>query len=171
MTQEIRLCQPIAVLPRITLELSQLTDTKILFFVAILEQGNESDYEKILSDLDSNIRKAELRLSAIKIREKRFAGLWLVYSVLAWVGYAAVFAFYLHHEYADETQTWALAFAPIALGFPMYVDRAFFLFLFGRHDHICRKDSDMNDTTSSVFPRRQKKGGRGTTWNRDGELS
>ncbi|KAG0040448.1 hypothetical protein BGZ82_002532 [Podila clonocystis] len=87
--------------------------------ISRLRQGNESDYEKILSDLDSNIRKAELRLSAIKIREKRFAGLWLVYSVLAWVGYAAVFAFYLHHEYAEETQTWALAFAPIALGFPI----------------------------------------------------
>ncbi|KAG0033463.1 hypothetical protein BGZ81_008416 [Podila clonocystis] len=87
--------------------------------ISRLRQGNESDYEKILSDLDSNIRKAELRLSAIKIREKRFAGLWLVYSVLAWVGYAAVFAFYLHHEYADETQTWALAFAPIAFGFPI----------------------------------------------------
>ncbi|KAF9330132.1 hypothetical protein BG006_006872 [Podila minutissima] len=87
--------------------------------ISRLRQGNDSDYEKILSDLDSNIRKAELRLSAIKIREKRFAGLWLVYSVLAWVGYAAVFAFYLHHEYADKTQTWALAFAPIALGFPI----------------------------------------------------
>ncbi|KAF8988623.1 hypothetical protein BGZ52_006679 [Haplosporangium bisporale] len=87
--------------------------------ISRLRQGNESDYEKILSDLDSNIRKAELRLSVIKIREKRFAGLWLVYSVLAWVGYAAVFAIYLHHEYADETQTWALAFAPIALGFPI----------------------------------------------------
>ncbi|KAG0332421.1 hypothetical protein BG004_001276 [Podila humilis] len=84
-----------------------------------LRQGNESDYEKILSDLDSNIRKAELRLSAIKLREKRFTGLWLVYSILAWIGYTAVFAFYLHHEFYDDAQKWTLAVAPIVLGLPI----------------------------------------------------
>ncbi|KAF9429821.1 hypothetical protein BGZ94_009349 [Podila epigama] len=87
--------------------------------ISKFRQTNESDYEKILSDLDNNIRKAELRLSAIKLREKRFTGLWLLYSMLAWIGYAAVFLFYLHHEYHDIPQTWALAFAPIVFGLPL----------------------------------------------------
>ncbi|KAF9348876.1 hypothetical protein BGX26_012755, partial [Mortierella sp. AD094] len=80
--------------------------------------SNDSDYEKILSDLDSNIRKAEMRLSAINVRERRLSSLWLIYSVLAWIGYIAVFALYLHPQYVDAPQPWAFALAPIAIGLP-----------------------------------------------------
>ncbi|KAF9128271.1 hypothetical protein BGW39_005215 [Mortierella sp. 14UC] len=86
--------------------------------ISRLRQSNDSDYEKILSDLDSNIRKAEMRLSAVNLREKRMMGLWLIYSVLSWIGYSAVFALYLHHQYYDDPQTWALAFAALVLGIP-----------------------------------------------------
>ncbi|KAI8596319.1 hypothetical protein EDD21DRAFT_388635 [Dissophora ornata] len=86
--------------------------------ISRLRQSNDSDYEKILSDLDSNIRKAELRLSAINIREKRLLGLWLVYSVLAWLAYTAVFALYLHPQYEDDTQQWMLALVPVIIGPP-----------------------------------------------------
>jgi len=60
-----------------------------------------------------------MRLSAINVREKRFMGLWLIYTLLAWVGYSAVFALYLHQQYSDEPQPWALAFAPVVIGLPM----------------------------------------------------
>ncbi|KAG0057227.1 hypothetical protein BGZ83_000640 [Gryganskiella cystojenkinii] len=94
--------------------------------ISRLRKSDESDYEKILSDLDSNIRKAEMRLSAIKVREKRFMGLWLIYTVLAWIGYSAVFALYLHQQYLNDPQPWALAFAPIVIGLPIiYVGRWF----------------------------------------------
>ncbi|GJJ69538.1 endoplasmic reticulum junction formation protein lunapark [Entomortierella parvispora] len=93
--------------------------------ISRLRKSDESDYEKILSDLDSNIRKAELRLSAINLREKRFMGLWLIYTVLTWIGYSAVFALYLNQQYNDEPQTWALAFAPVVIGLPViYIGRS-----------------------------------------------
>ncbi|KAG0213600.1 hypothetical protein BGX28_004017 [Mortierella sp. GBA30] len=93
--------------------------------VSRLRQSNDSDYEKILSDLDSNIRKAELRLSAINVRERRLLSLWLIYSVMAWIVYVAVFALYLHQQYYDEVQTWAVVFTPVALGIPLiYLGRS-----------------------------------------------
>ncbi|KAF9907816.1 hypothetical protein EC991_010508 [Linnemannia zychae] len=87
--------------------------------ISRLRQSNDSDYEKILSDLDSNIRKAEMRLSAVNLREKRMMGLWLIYSFLSWIGYSAVFALYLHHQYYNDPQVWALAFAALVLGIPV----------------------------------------------------
>ncbi|KAG0255067.1 hypothetical protein BG011_005336 [Mortierella polycephala] len=93
--------------------------------ISRLRQSNDSDYEKILSDLDSNIRKAELRLSAINLRERRLMGIWLIYSVLAWIGYSAVFGLYLHHQHYDDPQMWAIALAPVALGVPLiYMGRS-----------------------------------------------
>ncbi|KAF9541844.1 hypothetical protein EC957_002614 [Mortierella hygrophila] len=87
--------------------------------ISRLRQSNDSDYEKILSDLDSNIRKAEMRLSVVNLREKRMMGLWLIYSVLSWIGYTAVFGLYLHQQYYDDPQKWALAFAVVVLGIPV----------------------------------------------------
>ncbi|KAG0001447.1 hypothetical protein BGZ79_004637 [Entomortierella chlamydospora] len=93
--------------------------------ISRLRQSNDSDYEKILSDLDSNIRKAEVRLSAINVRERRLSSLWLIYSVLAWIGYIVVFALYLHPQYVDEPQPWAFALAPIVVGLPsIFVGRS-----------------------------------------------
>ncbi|KAG0034002.1 hypothetical protein BGZ81_006514 [Podila clonocystis] len=87
--------------------------------ISRLRQNNDSDYEKILSDLDNNIRKAEIRLSAITLREKRLLSLWLLYSILAWFGYIGVFGLYLHDELYDDTQSWAMAFSIIVLGLPV----------------------------------------------------
>ncbi|KAF9094023.1 hypothetical protein BGX29_009700 [Mortierella sp. GBA35] len=91
----------------------------------MLVPSNDSDYEKILSDLDSNIRKAEMRLSAINLREKRMLGLWLIYSVLSWIGYTSVFALYLHQQYYDDPQSWTIALAAVVFGLPViYVGRS-----------------------------------------------
>ncbi|KAG0244203.1 hypothetical protein BGW41_000190 [Actinomortierella wolfii] len=83
--------------------------------ISRFRQKDESDYEKILSDLDTNIRKAELRLAAIRLREKRVLGLWLVYSVLAWFAYLGVFFLYLHDQYRELSE-WGLFAAPLVLG-------------------------------------------------------
>ncbi|KAG0337626.1 hypothetical protein BG004_007566 [Podila humilis] len=87
--------------------------------ISRFRQNNDSDYEKILSDLDNNIRRAEIRLSAITLREKRLLSLWLLYSILAWFGYIGVFGLYLHDELYDDTQRWAIAFSVILLGLPI----------------------------------------------------
>ncbi|KAF9430001.1 hypothetical protein BGZ76_001000 [Entomortierella beljakovae] len=93
--------------------------------VSRLRQSNDSDYEKILSDLDNNIRRAEIRLSAIHIREKRLLSHWLIYTALAWIVYTIVFAIYLHPQYQYEPQPWAFAFAPIVAGIPViYIVRS-----------------------------------------------
>lgn len=60
-----------------------------------------------------------MRLAAVNLREKRMMGLWLIYSVLSWIGYTAVFGLYLHQQYYEDPQRWALAFAVVALGIPV----------------------------------------------------
>ncbi|KAF9900260.1 hypothetical protein BX616_002647 [Lobosporangium transversale] len=88
--------------------------------ISRLRQSNDSDYEKILSDLDSNIRKAELRLSAIHVRERRLLGHWMTYSIFIWILYTAVFALYLHQKYQNDPQFWALSLSPVLLGLPIF---------------------------------------------------
>ncbi|KAF9954635.1 hypothetical protein BGZ65_003897, partial [Modicella reniformis] len=82
-------------------------------------ESNSADYEKILSDLDSNIRKAELRRITFNVQEKRLLSHWLIYSVLVWVGYIAFFTFYLHKQYFYDPHWWSLALAPVVMGLPV----------------------------------------------------
>ncbi|KAF9424157.1 hypothetical protein BGZ94_008075 [Podila epigama] len=88
-------------------------------------QNDDSNYEKILSDLDEKIKKAELRLSIITLREKQMLSRWLLYSVLAWFGYIGFFGLYLHDRLYEETQKWAVAFSIIILCLPIIVTGQF----------------------------------------------
>ncbi|KAI9277535.1 hypothetical protein BY458DRAFT_488406 [Sporodiniella umbellata] len=47
-------------------------------------KSNSDDFEKILSDLDIKIQKAEIRLSEIKIRQRRTSFKWILYILIAW---------------------------------------------------------------------------------------
>ncbi|KAL1925718.1 uncharacterized protein VTP21DRAFT_601 [Calcarisporiella thermophila] len=85
---------------------------------ALLSRYNKtdpSDWEKILSDLDSKIQKAELRLSEIKVRERRVVIVWLVYSLLAYSLYCIGFFSYLNRA-SDAWDSWVLKLLPVLLG-------------------------------------------------------
>jgi hypothetical protein len=55
-------------------------------------QKNE-DYETILSTLASDIRKRQLKLSEIRLRERRSTLLATLYTLGAWVAYVSVWYF------------------------------------------------------------------------------
>ncbi|KAG2196980.1 hypothetical protein INT47_006927 [Mucor saturninus] len=57
------------------------------------EKTDSKDFEKILSDLDLSIQKAETRLSEIKIRQRRTSFMWIIYSLVIWIG-CVVYLFY-----------------------------------------------------------------------------
>ncbi|ORX62387.1 hypothetical protein DM01DRAFT_1331814 [Hesseltinella vesiculosa] len=57
------------------------------------ERTDPNDYEKVLSELDANIQKAELRLTEIKLRQRRTGLLWVIYATLAWLVYVAYWFF------------------------------------------------------------------------------
>ncbi|KAG0170881.1 hypothetical protein DFQ28_002174 [Apophysomyces sp. BC1034] len=56
-----------------------------------------NDYEKILSELDEKIQQAEIKLSEIKIRQRRTGVLWIIYSTIVWAIYLAYCFFTLHN--------------------------------------------------------------------------
>ncbi|KAG0174924.1 hypothetical protein DFQ28_003651 [Apophysomyces sp. BC1034] len=72
-----------------------------------------NDYEKILSELDASVQKAEFRLSEIKIRQRRTGVLWIIYSTLIWAVYS-VYSF-LTLEPDDDYQEILTTVAPILL--------------------------------------------------------
>lgn len=78
-------------------------------------KSDPNDYEKILSELDANIQKAEVRLSEIKIRERRTGVLWILYSSITW----AVFLLYsfvtLHGESDVAWETASVTILPVII--------------------------------------------------------
>ncbi|RUS33487.1 hypothetical protein BC938DRAFT_471450 [Jimgerdemannia flammicorona] len=74
----------------------------------------ETDYEKILSNLDSEIKKAELRLSEIKVRERRVVLIWLLYTTLAYALYLVAFFLYFSQD-EDLWDNWVTKVLPIPL--------------------------------------------------------
>lgn len=86
-----------------------------MFFYIFLKSDSK-DFEKILSDLDLNIRKAETRLSEIKIRQRRTSFMWILYSLVIWVA-SVIYLFYQLHQDSVETEKIIYAVLPV-LGLP-----------------------------------------------------
>jgi hypothetical protein len=61
-----------------------------------------------LSDLDSKIQKAEVRLSEIKIRQRRTSFMWIIYSIVVWI---ACIVYFLLEMNKTEMQTGDLVYA------------------------------------------------------------
>jgi endoplasmic reticulum junction formation protein lunapark len=53
-------------------------------------QRNNEDYETILSNLANDIQKRQLKLSEIRLRERRSTFLTTLYTFGAWVAYVSV---------------------------------------------------------------------------------
>ena len=55
------------------------------------KQQNEgdSDYEKVLSDIESQIRKTELKLSQLALKERKLKSTLYFYSIPTWLAFVA----------------------------------------------------------------------------------
>ncbi|KAH8553561.1 hypothetical protein BGW37DRAFT_549483 [Umbelopsis sp. PMI_123] len=78
------------------------------------KKTDDGDYEKILSELDAKLQKAEVRLSEIKIRERRISVMFMLYGLALWAIYLA-YCFATLHNADVEIETFALKVAPVLL--------------------------------------------------------
>ncbi|CAG8548222.1 10788_t:CDS:1 [Acaulospora colombiana] len=75
----------------------------------------EDNYEKILSELDEKIRRAEIRLREIRIRERNALIILIVYSLIAYVTYVAGYWYFVYMS--TEEEGWdLLKLAPVFTG-------------------------------------------------------
>lgn len=69
----------------------------------------------MLSELDANISKAEIRLSEIKLRERRTGVMLILYSTIVWAAFLLYGFFTLHNHDDIDTETKLLTLAPVFL--------------------------------------------------------
>jgi dipeptide/tripeptide permease len=75
----------------------------------------EKDYEKLLADIDLEIRKIEDKLRQIKIREDRSIITWLYYSIPVYSFILIGYCFYLYQSYNPWPVLFIQAF-PLLVG-------------------------------------------------------
>jgi len=82
--------------------------------LSLFRKSDDGDYEKILASLDTKIRKAEMRLSDIKIRERNFFLNFILYSLLLYFSYATTYFLYLRRP-GDAPRVYLLKATPVIL--------------------------------------------------------
>ncbi|CAM0140601.1 hypothetical protein VKS41_006626 [Umbelopsis sp. WA50703] len=78
------------------------------------KKTDDGDYEKILSELDAKLQNAEIKLSEIKIRERRINVMFVLYGFALWAIYLA-YCFATLHNAEVEARTYAIKIAPVVL--------------------------------------------------------
>ena len=68
-----------------------------------------------MSELDESIQKAEVRLSEIKIRERRTGLLWIMYGTIAWAAFLLYSFITLHGEGDYDWDTLFVTVVPVIL--------------------------------------------------------
>jgi hypothetical protein len=89
------------------------------------QSNNDEDYEHVLAALASNIQKRQIKLSEIRLRERRSTLLTTVYAVTLWVAYVSLWYANIipnigGHQRKTGIGKVALA-APVVVGPVMYV--------------------------------------------------
>ena len=75
----------------------------------------DDNYEKILSEIDEDIRGAEVRLREIRIRERSALIIWIVYSMLVYVAYVVGYWYFVYMS--NEEDGWDfMKIAPVFTG-------------------------------------------------------
>ncbi|CAG8574555.1 1627_t:CDS:2 [Diversispora eburnea] len=83
--------------------------------VSSFRRKSEDNYEKILSELDENIRQAEIRLREIRIRERNAVIILIVYSLIAYATYVIGYWYFVYMS--NEEEGWdLLKLAPVFTG-------------------------------------------------------
>ncbi|ORY07089.1 hypothetical protein K493DRAFT_332877 [Basidiobolus meristosporus CBS 931.73] len=85
---------------------------------SLFKSRTENDYEKILAELEDKIQKVEIRLSDIKVRERKFVLIFLIYSLFAYGLYLVTYFVYLRDP-EDEFYTWFWKLIPAFVSPPV----------------------------------------------------
>ncbi|KAI8811872.1 hypothetical protein BJ742DRAFT_105170 [Cladochytrium replicatum] len=80
-----------------------------------LKRDENEDYEKVLAKLDDDVSRAEVRLSEVKIRERRAHTLWLTYTGAAYVLWLFFVYAYWTPTSSDPLDIWIIKVGSIAL--------------------------------------------------------
>ena len=95
-----------------------------------------------MSELDDKIQKAEIKLSEEKLRERRWAIMWVIYSSIIWVVYT-LYCFVELRKSSRDFESIVLLAAPV-VACPVGYVYIFFLFVIlvrvkdsQKHKNIC----------------------------------
>ncbi|CAG8794452.1 11760_t:CDS:2, partial [Dentiscutata erythropus] len=67
-----------------------------------LRSKKDDDYEVILSELDEKIRRADINLREIRIRERNAVIIWIVYSLIAYVTYVVGYWYFVYMSVEED---------------------------------------------------------------------
>ncbi|KAJ1651525.1 hypothetical protein IWQ61_007931 [Dispira simplex] len=87
--------------------------------LSVFRGSGDTDYQQVLADLDEKIRRSQSQLAEIKVGEKKWSTVFLVYSLFAYAIYSLVFYLYLNHQ-DDPLRSWLYKAIPVGLG-PLFI--------------------------------------------------
>ncbi|KAJ3057033.1 hypothetical protein HK097_001517 [Rhizophlyctis rosea] len=91
----------------------------------LFKKKEEEDWEKLLADFDAKIRKAEVRISDLGVRERRVLYAFLLYSVPIYGFYLLIY-FTFFRTNTEDWQLWLAKTSPVIIGPPLlYTIRRF----------------------------------------------
>ncbi|CAG8833339.1 9885_t:CDS:1 [Gigaspora margarita] len=70
--------------------------------VSRLRSKKDDNYEEILSELDEKIRRADVNLREIRIRERNALIIWIVYSLIAYVTYVVGYWYFVYMSVEED---------------------------------------------------------------------
>ncbi|KAJ3044281.1 hypothetical protein HDV00_002601 [Rhizophlyctis rosea] len=90
-----------------------------------MKKREDDDWEKILADFDAKIRKAEVRISDLAIRERRVLYAFLLYSIPIYAFYTLIYFTYFRTS-TEDWEIWLAKTSPVIIGPPLlYTIRRF----------------------------------------------
>ncbi|RCH91087.1 hypothetical protein CU098_009508 [Rhizopus stolonifer] len=75
---------------------------------------DSNDFEKILSELNDKIQKAEIKLSEIQIRQRRTSFMWIIYTLVVWI-VCVVYLFKKINGPTTTSQEYLATLAPVIM--------------------------------------------------------
>ncbi len=92
-----------------------------LFDKLKIVQRKEEDFETVLATLASDIQKRQVKLSEIRLREKRSALLATVYALLGWFAYTSLWYWNVWPSFFQTAAGNHAIVERIARGLPVFV--------------------------------------------------
>ncbi|KAF9445216.1 hypothetical protein P691DRAFT_805977 [Macrolepiota fuliginosa MF-IS2] len=99
------------------------------FLKRIFSKKKEEDYETVLASLASDIQKRQVKLSEIRLREKRSTLLATIYTLLAWLIYTGLWYWNVLPSWFQSAAGHHAMVERIARGLPVFIGPIIILFI------------------------------------------
>jgi len=99
------------------------------FFKRFFFKNKEEDFETVLATLASDIQKRQVKLSEIRLREKRSALLATIYTLLTWFAYTSLWYWNVLPSFFQTAAGNHAVVERIARGLPVFIGPIIILFI------------------------------------------